>query len=154
MLIILLKTLEKLNSLINNQKEYSKINLALPKYTYDYNYTSIKKDFMALGVHDLFDDNKADLSKIADIKGQRLYVNDIIHKTHIEMFEEGTKASAVTAISVFSNSALINENVINIKFDKPFIYLIRNKDNHNILFFGFVNSPLDYKDNTCDVKAK
>ena len=47
-----------------------------------------------MGLTDLFDANKADLSRIS--RGGGLYVTDAIHKAVIDVNEEGTVASAAT----------------------------------------------------------
>ena len=50
-----------------------------------------------MGMTDLFDADKADLSRIS--RGDGLYLTDAIHKAVIEVNEEGTVASATTGQS-------------------------------------------------------
>ena len=80
-----------------------------------------------------------------------IYVSDAIHKSHIELSESGTKAAAVT-IFTFDKNAIIEKTkeTINISFNKPFLYLIKEKNNNNIWFAGIVYEPMKFEDNTCD----
>ena len=121
------------------------VNLNLPKYTYDYTYEKFKNDLVALGLKSLF-------TSAANFKGisqnLNLFVSDAIHKTHIEVSEEGTKAAAVTAFT-FKNSSMPSDDleVIDINFDKPFIYIIKDRKYNNIWFFGTVYEPMKWEDN-------
>ena len=46
----------------------------------------------------------------------------------------------------------IQKRVINVVFDKPFVYLIKDKSSNNIWFFGTVNEPLKFEDHKCETK--
>ena len=93
-----------------------------------------------LGAGDVFDDEKADLSGIAGKPGD-IYVSRIIHKTHIEVDSKGTKAAAVTAITLRTKGAFIAED--NIRFvncDRPFVYAIVDTETMAPVFIGTVNA--------------
>ncbi len=136
----------ELNDLLESKNNYSNydVNLKLPKYTYDFDYDKFKKDLMNLGMVDAFTPYKADLSNIAD----NLYISEAIHKTHIELSENGTKAAAVTAFAIKANSAFEQKKEIDITFNKPFIYIIKETNNDNIWFFGKVTTPMKWEDNS------
>ena len=89
---------------------------------------------------------EADFTNIMD---KKIFINEAIHKTHIEVDEGGTKAAAVTYFG-HTDGAIPKEEyeIIKIKFDKPFIYIIRNSENHEILFIGTVYKPAEYKEST------
>ncbi len=141
---------EELDKLLNSARvadgEKLEVNLSLPKYTYDFNYKRIKSDLFDLGVRSVFLPTLSQLNKISDT--YNLYADEVVHKTHIEVSEQGTKAAAVTAIT-FKNTALImdEKEIINIKFNKPFIYIIKDKQYDNIWFFGVVYKPMKWEDN-------
>ena len=64
--------------------------------------------------------------------------HSIKQKSYIEVNEKGTKASAATIATVDENSANVP---IDIEFDKPFIYIIKQSNSDDILFFGVVYTP-------------
>ena len=56
---------------------------------------------------------------------------------------------------MFKNTAAFDQEeyrTINIKFNKPFIYMIREKNTGEILFFGSVYEPNEWEKTTCDNK--
>lgn len=141
---------KELTSLLKNKKNPSDtldINLSIPKYTYDFNYSNFKNALKSFGIVDAFDSTKANFNYLAP----DIYVSDAIHKSHIELSESGTKAAAVT-IFTFDKNAIIEKTkeTINISFNKPFLYLIKEKNNNNIWFAGIVYEPMKFEDNTCD----
>ena len=88
-----------------------------------------------------------------EIENYNVYVGEAIHKTHIDLNEKGTKAAAITYFGMFKNSAMIEEekyDTIDIKFNKPFIYMIREINTKEILFFGTVYESNIWKGTTCE----
>ena len=146
-------TKEKLDEILNSGREASdsfNINLSLPRFTYDYDekeFMSILKD---MGIKDAFDPDNANFKKIIEI-AENVYVGEAIHKTHIELNETGTKAAAVTYFGMFKNTAMIRNEieVVNVVFNKPFFYMIREKNTGEIVFFGAVYEPNLWKGSTC-----
>ncbi len=121
------------------------VNYALPKYTYDFDYKNFKSDLISLGMESAFGE-KANFSNISETVG--MFVDQAIHKTHIEVSEKGTKAAAVTAFTTKEFSAAIDDKeIINITFDKPFLYVIKDRRYKNIWFFGVVYEPMKWEDN-------
>lgn len=149
----------ELTSLINNKKEASsnlEINLSLPKYTYDFEYDQFQNSLTEGGINDAFNKEKANFSKMVNSNSDvRLYVSNAIHKTHIELNEKGTKAAAVTAFMMMNATAMEPEKEkIDIKFNRPFIYIIKEKDSDNIWFFGTVYKPMKFEENTQECNSR
>jgi serpin B len=65
-----------------------------------------------------------------------LYISDAIHKAFIEVDESGTEAAAATA--VIMGATAIPAKPLEIKIDRPFIYLIRDVQTGTVLFLGRV----------------
>ena len=100
------------------------VEAKLPKYALSFE-TQLVDALRALGMRDAFDAAAADFSRMGKAS-QNLYVGEAIHKTFIEVNEEGTRAAAVTEMGVEATSALeptepVVEEVI---LDRPFAYLI------------------------------
>ncbi len=124
-----------------------KIALSIPKFTYDYELKDFKEILIQMGVKDVFDGSKADLSKMFK-NNNDFYVSKAIHKTHIELDEKGTKAAAATGFIVSKNA--VSEPNKELVFDKPFLYLIRDKKTKEILFFGKLYEPNKWEGSECN----
>ena len=120
---------------IINKLDSAKVDLYLPKFTLNYS-KSLKDALIALGMGIAFDPLRADLSHISSKVG--LFVSDVLHKTYVDVDEEGTEAAAVTAIGI-SQSVVINKTVMRV--DHPFIFTIRERQSGTILFIGKVVNP-------------
>ena len=70
------------------------VELYLPKFKFECSY-GLNSKLKQLGMTDAFVDGKADFSQMAK---EGLLISDVIHKTVIEVDEEGTEAAAATAI--------------------------------------------------------
>lgn len=151
---------EELDKLLNNKtnadsKTY--IQLSLPRYSYSYSLDEFQGVLSKMGMDIAFDAEKADFTKMMTkdnmIKSNagNLYVGKAVHKTYIDLNEVGTKAAAVTFFGVYKNTSIDNKQpkIINIDFDKSFLYLIREKTTNEVLFVGVVNTPNEWKGTTC-----
>ena len=90
----------------------------------------------SMGVTDLLDENKADLSAITNLNA---YISAIKQLTRIKVDEEGVEAAAVTIISDVPTSSIPDPNaeICVMDLDRPFLFVIRIKDVP--LFVGVVN---------------
>ena len=133
------------------------IHLRIPRFSYDYDLNNFKDVLRNIGIQDAFDEVNADFTKMMsrdDMKEkniENLYVSDAIHKTHIDLNENGTKAAAVTYFGIKSFGAIDTKEpkYVSIVFNKPFIYMIRDTIHHELLFFGVVYEPNKWNGSTC-----
>ena len=116
------------------------LTVFMPKFQYSYD-TSLKDVLIDMGFSTAFSPQVADFSKINDITVEdapSLFIDDVIHKTKIEVTEKGTKAAAATGIGMFGGGAGIPKKQIIIDLNRPFVYMI--VDNNNVpLFIGAVS---------------
>ena len=63
-----------------------------------------------------------------------LYVSNFRQKTYVKLDEKGTEAAAVTVADMRKNS--VGGGGLFLSFDRPFVYLIREKSTGAILFIG------------------
>jgi len=144
-------TKEQINELdeklkLASDEEYG-VRLTIPKFKFNYDL-SLKNDLMALGLNDVFDKNKADLSKIADSNEliQKPYVGDALHKADIEFTEKGVKAAAVTVIAITAAKSLPRQTYpVSVTIDQSFMFIIRDKNTKDIWFTGTVYEPNDWE---------
>ena len=125
-------TTQNWNVWMNGFTEMKDVSVNLPKFKFAYEI-SLKEALMGMGMEVAFT-NAADFSGI--LEGGQLLINDVKHKTFIEVDEEGTEAAAVTSVE-------INLTSIGNYFsaNKPFLYAIAEKSSGTILFVGRVMNP-------------
>lgn len=133
-------TVKSFDRLIKNGRQ-AEVHLKLPCFKYDYKIDNCKSALEKMGVKDVFDFDKSDLSGMASMEdGSNIYVSRVIHKTHIELDREGTKAAAVTAMEMKCTSAApIEKEVKKVTLNKPFIYAICEQETGVPVFMGTVN---------------
>jgi serine protease inhibitor len=147
-------TVDKLSSLIGGLKEVKSENFAdgkitrikgvLPEFEFDEKFDLVK-EFQDLGVKKAFQDD-ADLSKMLADGVDEVKVGAIKHAAKIQFTNTGVKAAAATAIVGVGNALdasfeyLFDVPVeeIDMTFDKPFMYLIRDKATEEVWFMGTV----------------
>jgi len=127
----------QLQELLEHPQEVQ-VNAAIPKFEVEYNIL-LNTTLESMGIEDAFDENKADLSGIGTHADGNLFVNRVIHKTHMEVDEKGTKAGAATVVEIMCESAMESPEVKTVRLDRPFIYMIIDCENNQPVFMGTLN---------------
>ena len=122
-----------INSLSISNDEYQKIidglsrvkvNLQLPKFELEFD-EKLNKILVDLGMYNAFDSSNADFSGIEE--KIKLYIDSVIHKSYIKVFEDGCEAAAVTAIILPPGSSMpVEEEIYDMKVNRPFLFLLKN----------------------------
>lgn len=141
------KGFDEITNSFKSVQAKEKVNLAIPRFKYDYSL-DLMGVLKILGVSEIFS-SYADFTRIFGEIGD-LYISDAIHKTHIELNETGTKAAAVTYFGMKASAMIEDNKVIDITFDKPFVYVIRDTKTKEMLFFGVVYNPTAWTKTTCN----
>ncbi len=122
----------------------------IPKFDFDYELNLVD-DLKKIGIEDVFDVNKADLSGITDSGGE--YINKALHKAKIELTQDGIKAAAATMMGgagadggLFDYIYEVPIEEIDLTFDKPFMFLIRDTVSGEVWFAGTVYDPLKWNE--------
>ena len=112
------------------------VNVILPKFSLSQNI-DLKSHLQAMGMSDVFSELSADLSGIGS---GNLYVDFVQHMAIIKVNEEGTEASAATAVGV---CYVRRRRALPVEFDvdRPFLFFIRENTSGSILFMGRVTNP-------------
>jgi len=124
-------------------KQNETVNTKLPKFEIEFDQ-QLNESLMNMGLHDAFDVEKADFSKIAassDALEGNLYIALVRQKAKIIVDEEGTEAAAATAVMMECGAALPIETPKEVFFDRPFVYMIMDMDREIPLFIGILDSP-------------
>ena len=147
----------KINSILNNLKDISLENFKegviteisgyIPMFKFDYKL-NLKKDLSTIGITSVFDSNKASLGNLTTDK---VYINDVSHQANIEFSNDGIKASAATVAGGAGAGSCgydyqfnVPVEKIDLTFDKPYMFMIRNKDTKEVWFMGTVYEPSSY----------
>ena len=114
------------------------VDVRLPKFKFEQKY-KLNQDLIDMGMPDAFDPTKADFSGIKQGGSSDLCIYNVIHKSFVEVNEEGTEAAAATAVMMADSVSV--DQPIDFRADHPFIFLIEHKETGQILFMGKVEDP-------------
>lgn len=128
------------------RKEWSKlsasggrtVHLELPRFTLTFG-VELRGALAALGIRDLFDPARADLSGMAS--DVRLFASAVVQKTFVKVDERGAEAAAATGIVIAPTSAVVRpEEPTTVRADRPFLFAIRHA-RAGVLFLGQIVDP-------------
>ncbi len=121
------------------------VELRIPQFEVDY-ATGLIQPLKALGLTAPFTDGVADLSLLAATGQRNLVVSDARHVTKLQVFDEGTRAAAVTTISIVQTGArIVEEKPKSFIADRPFIIVIRDLEAKEVLFLGRISDPQPFE---------
>lgn len=126
---------EKIKEWKDNLRK-QRVNVYMPKFTFDTKY-NLNEVLKQLGMSSAFS-RSADFSKITG--GKDLFISLVIHQAFIDVNEEGTEATAATGVAMNLMSTGITETPV-FRANHPFIFIIQDSGNQNILFMGKVTNP-------------
>ncbi len=114
------------------------VRVAMPKYSLTYDNDQMERQLRAMGMGKAFT-SSADFSKMATDTRGRLYIGQVMHKTKIDVDEQGTKAAAATAVMMRASSAPFGK-VKKVTLNRPFVYAIVDNATKLPVFVGAVNT--------------
>jgi serpin B len=113
----------------------TKADVYLPKFTMKWEDT-LNSDLKSMGMENAFCEGCADFTRMSPL-GDELFIDFVQHNTFVNVNEEGTEAAAVTTVGVGVTSLPPS-----IRFDRPFVFVIRERLSGTILFMGKVAVPI------------
>lgn len=115
------------------------VRVMFPKFKVEYGFP-VADMLKEMGMPIAFSD-EADFSGISKGK-DALKVDSVTHKAFCEVNEEGTEAAAATAIGMVRCSSFTPDPEPEVfRADHPFLYMIRENVEGNILFMGRMENP-------------
>ena len=115
------------------------MKIYLPKFKQENDY-DLAQTLAEMGMPSAFSPGSADFSGITGMDD--IYISNIIHKTFIEVAEEGTEAAAATAVIMMRTSMPApDDGMVVFRAERPFIYLIKDNATGTILFIGRYARP-------------
>ena len=124
------------------EAEYGDVYVTMPEFTTDYGNEGMVDVYKKMGMDLPFDPGKADLKGIfTNDSDSDVWIGKIIHKTHIEVDRQGTRAAAVTVVEVDKCMAVAPAaDPVIINLDRPFVYAVVDNATGLPIFLGCVNS--------------
>jgi len=107
-------------------------DITLPRFKIEYN-TLLNEPLKKLGMPIAFT-TQADFTNMTSGPA---WISRVIHKTFIDVNEEGTEAAAVTVVEMMKGIS----QQFNMKVDRPFFCVIRDNKTGSNLFMGIVVEP-------------
>lgn len=121
----------------------AEVRLSIPRLTLSLPIVSLNQTLTTMGAGEMFDAEKANFSRmIVDADRLKPFVNNVFHRTFIEMDEDGTKAAAAIAGVIRTKNGKPREIPHQVvKADRPFLFMIQHVATGTCLFLGRVNDP-------------
>jgi len=91
-----------------------------------------------MGMQDAFKVT-ADFTGMASPLDDPLYINNVLHKTFIQVDEKGTKAGAATLVEMNANALPIEPKTVYL--DRPFVYMLIDCESNIPFFIGTMMDP-------------
>lgn len=121
---------DKLMKIFSSAKRGNEVNVKMPKFRAEYSAQLIDT-LKKMGVKDAFDSKTADFSSL--IENSDAYIATVVHKTFIEVDENGTRAAASTLVGADTMSLMEPYSVC---LNRPFVYMIVDTETNLPLFIG------------------
>lgn len=120
-----------------NNLSLHKFELHLPRFKMEQKI-NLEKQLKALGIKKAFIAS-LDFDKMCQT--EKFYIHSLSQNSFIEVNEEGTEAAATTVASIIAEEEIASNFPAIIRFDRPFGYMIQEKNSGIILFAGKVDNP-------------
>lgn len=113
--------------------QYGTVEWSVPKFDLSANL-DLTDTLKALGVTDLLEADKADLSGLTTLGA---YLSQAQQMAQVSVDEEGVEAAAVTTLAIDKNTAEFPEPLFVMNLNRPFLFVLRSQG--VTLFVGVVN---------------
>jgi len=128
-------TSEELQEVLNNPEAVA-VDIALPKFKVDYS-ADLPSVLRKMGMETPFSADLADFGKMAK-SDRNLYIGNVVHKTTIDLNENGTVAAAITGVVM--GAAGLPSEIKEVKLNRPFVYFIIDDTTKLPIFCGTINN--------------
>lgn len=123
--------------------ESTEVLVHLPKFEFEFG-APLGQTLLAMGMVDAFDPMRADFTGMVDgTPPEPLFIGDVLHKAFISVDENGTEAAAATVVEMEAGAAPPEEEPLQLRIDRPFIFAIRDTQTGTLLFMGRVMNPAE-----------
>jgi len=115
----------------------ARVTLTLPRFQTTSRF-ALSEVLGAMGMKTAFAAGRADFSGIDGSK--ELALSEVVHQAFVSVDEKGTEAAAATAVALRSLAVRVLPQV-EVRADRPFLFLIRDTKSGAVLFMGRIEDP-------------
>jgi len=119
-----------------NQFQMRSGSIQLPRFKLDYDI-QLNSALKALGMESAFSAG----ANFSNMTPASVAIDQVKHKTFVEVNEEGTEAAAATSVGVMLTSAQMPAEPFQMVVDRPFFCAIRDNQTGTVLFMGSIKEP-------------
>ena len=119
-----------------NQFQMRTGSVQLPRFKFDYDI-QLNSALKALGMESAFNAG----ANFSNMTSASVAIDQVKHKTFVEVNEEGTEAAAATSVGVMLTSAQMPTQPFEMVVDRPFFCAIRDNQTGTLLFMGSIQEP-------------
>ncbi len=103
----------------------AEVEAGLPKFKLEYE-AELVEALRVLGMDAAFDPRSADFTPMGSDADGPLFISKVLHKTFIDVSEEGTRAAAATSVEMEARASVIQEEPVvhEVVLDRPFAFLV------------------------------
>ena len=135
----LLESPETMAQMVDTQKEQNAtVRMSLPKFDFETKF-GLEESLRSLGIEKAFEADSAGFSGISDYA---TCISEVKQGSRIAIDENGIEAAAYTYIAVDTAAADMPDEPIELKFDRPFIFILQSNTGVP-LFIGAVQNPAE-----------
>jgi serpin B len=117
--------------------EHNELDLRLPKFTFDFE-SGLKGPLTRMGMGVAFTPQ----AEFAPLGSPLFFIGEVLHKTRLEIDEEGTVAAAATSVMMAATAVKPPERKkYTLVFDRPFALLLCDDQTGAVLFAGVIYDP-------------
>jgi serpin B len=122
------------------------VALFLPKFRIQPPTVDLAEALKKLGMRTAFDEprSSANFERMAERKpDEYLFIGKVLHKTFLDLDENGTEAAAATAVAMTKATSMpAPENPpVEVRVDRPFLFAVQHRSSGVCLFLGRLTDP-------------
>jgi serpin B len=118
------------------------VSAKIPHFSFDCKI-EMKKVLEKMGMESAFSSAGADFSGLGIDSRGNIFIDRVIQKTHIDLDNSGTRAAAVTAVTIKAEGGMMDAKFYRVEFDRPFLYAIIDTQSGLPIFIGICDNIVD-----------
>ncbi len=112
------------------------VTAKMPHFSYDCSL-KLKDVLNNMGLSKAFDPDNAEFGSLGKWQDGNIFIGQVLQKTHIDLDNSGTRAAAVTAVTMIGTTSVPTQvKNYRVELDRPFVYAIVDTSTGLPIFLG------------------